>query len=199
MECLQCSPKDSMISKRVRHLFIFLAYLYPLLPALLLGLFHKQRCCWGCSPSRGGCWRLGFFSNSNIPSMDVLLVVDSVVGGLISRYFTAFPGEAVCRVVAVSLSECLFSSAEQDLFSYSVVDWVDIPVFQPSFPQHSLQNVCCGSFACWILLQSPVWSDDGSSIQRMDWFPDCLWSPVEWLILQNLLVVISLLCIFFPK
>ena len=30
--CLQCSPKDGMIPNRVRHLFIFLACLYPLPP-----------------------------------------------------------------------------------------------------------------------------------------------------------------------
>ncbi|KAI5405978.1 hypothetical protein KIW84_052650 [Lathyrus oleraceus] len=62
---------------------------------------------------------------------------DSVSQRFDTRYFTFSPAKSSAELL-LSLHQSLFSSAEQDLFSYSVVDWVDIPVFQPS----SLSVVC---------------------------------------------------------
>jgi hypothetical protein len=50
-----------------------------------------------------------------------------------TRYFTLSPAKSSVELL-LSLRQSFISSAEQDLFSYSAVDWVDIPVFLTIFP-----------------------------------------------------------------
>ena len=68
-----------------------------------------------------------FSSGSYTP--DFICLLSTVA----NRVVVTLPSAVASRVVAFSLSECLFPSAEQDLFSYSVVDWVDIPIFSTIF------------------------------------------------------------------
>jgi hypothetical protein len=86
----QCSPKDGMISNRVRHLFIFLAWLYPLSPD----------CCWGCSPSRA--------------SVEILFPKQGICWGFSRAYFLlsrAFVGLLPIRVLVEVFTSPPFSRA----------------------------------------------------------------------------------------
>jgi hypothetical protein len=73
---------------------------------------------------------------------------DSVSRRFDTRYFTFSPAKSSAELL-LSLHQSLFSSAEQDLFSYSAVDWVDIPVFSTIF----FLSIVCRVF---VMAISPV-------------------------------------------
>ena len=95
------------------------------------------------------------------------LLEDSVSQWFDTRYFTFSPAKSSVELFTFSLSERLLFSAEQDLFSYSMVDWVDIPVFSSIFLQHLSAERLLWQYCLLNLLQSPVWSVDSSVIQRL--------------------------------
>jgi hypothetical protein len=80
--------------------------------------------------------------------MVAFLLEDSVSQWFDTRYFTFSPAKSSVEVFTFPLSEWLIFSAEQDLFSYSMVNWVDIPVFASTFSSICLQSGCYGSIAC---------------------------------------------------
>ena len=82
------------------------------------------------------------------PQHDRFLFKDSVSQRFDTRYFTLFPGEVVRGFVAISPAE-FFSSVEQDLFSYSMFDWVGISVYF----NHLFLSIVCRVFVAAV---SPV-------------------------------------------
>ena len=156
----QCSPKGGLISNRVRHLFIFLAWLYPLYPASIEILFPKQSVCWGLH---------GPLQQYFLLSMGAFLLEDSVVGGLISRYLGCFLSTVASGVVGMMslINACLSSSGI----------WLLLGIFD--FHHELLWRI-----RLYVELFSPVVTDDPSGSLlwlflpcriSVPWYPSPQW------------------------